>query len=326
MGKILVIRGGAIGDFLLTLPAIQLLRDSLPDPHIEVLGYRNIVDVAVAFGIVDGAKSIEYGPMARFFVPKAELDTRLMYYIGEFDLVLSYLFDPDDYFKDNIRRCGVETFIQGPHKVKDDRALGHAAVQLAKPLEGLAMFLENPAPAFDFAKARPRDVRPLLHHLHPRDPDPGRPLIALHPGSGSPAKNWDPARWVDVCVQLRSSYPDAAFVVISGEAERERMAVIDRMLREAQLRHVNVQGVALEDVAHVLRRCDLFLGHDSGISHLAGACGVPSVVLFGPTVSEIWAPRNPQVEVVESPNFTMDGIHPDRVLAAAGGKLAANLR
>ena len=95
MGKILIVRGGAIGDFLLTIPAIQLLRDSLPDPHIEVLGYRNVADVATAFGIVDGARSIEYGPMSRFFVPKSDLDSDLTNYVGQFDLVLSYLFDPD---------------------------------------------------------------------------------------------------------------------------------------------------------------------------------------------------------------------------------------
>ena len=323
VGKILVIRGGAIGDFLLTLPAIQLMRDSLPDPHIEVLGYRNAVDVATAFGIVEGARSIEYGPMAKFFVPKSDLDTKLMYYIGEFDLVLSYLFDPDDYFKDNIKRCGVETFIQGPHKVKDDRALGHAASQLAKPLEGLAMFLEKPGPVLDFSKAKRRDVGALLGALGASEE---RPLIALHPGSGSPSKNWDLTRWIEVCRDLRARYPCAGFVVITGEAEHQRFNVIERMFVDAELRHVHVNGASLEDVAHVLRRCDLFLGHDSGVSHLAGACGIPAVVLFGPTVSEIWAPQNPQVTVVASANFTMDGIQPSLVVAAAGEKLANAFR
>ena len=318
MGKILIVRGGAIGDFLLTLPAIQLLRDSLPDPHIEVLGYRSVVDVAVEFGIVEGARSIEYGPMAQFFVPKADLDLKLMDYIGDFDLVLSYLYDPDDYFKDNIKRCGVETILQGPHKVKDDRSLGHAASQLARPLEGIAMFLESPAPVLDFSKARQVESSVLLGQLRARQE---RPLIALHPGSGSPSKNWDMVRWVEVCQGLRDQCPDAAFVVISGEAEHQRMEEILRMFSEADLPHTNVHGVPLPEVAQILKCCDLFLGHDSGVSHLAGACGIPAVILFGPTVHEIWAPQNPQVSVIPSPTFAMDGIQPENVLAAAGEKL-----
>ena len=46
MGKALVIRGGAIGDFILTLPAISLLRSGLQDTRIDILGYRPIVDLA----------------------------------------------------------------------------------------------------------------------------------------------------------------------------------------------------------------------------------------------------------------------------------------
>ncbi|MCB1100485.1 MAG: glycosyltransferase family 9 protein [Verrucomicrobiae bacterium] len=323
MGKILIVRGGAIGDFLLTIPAIQLLRESLPDPHIEVLGYRNVADVATAFGIVEGARSIEYGPMARFFVPNSDLDTGLTNYIGQFDLVLSYLFDPDEYFKNNIKRCGVETFIQGPHQVKDDRALGHAALQLARPLEGLAMFLENHAPVFDFSKARPLESSAVLGKLTAREE---RPLIALHPGSGSPSKNWDIVRWVEVCEGLRSQYPAAAFAVITGEAEDQRMDVFQRLFAEAGLPHISIHAAPLPEVAHALRRCDLFLGHDSGVSHLAGAVGIPAVVLFGPTVHEIWAPKNPEVHVIPSPTFAMDGIQPDLVIAAASEKLARKFR
>ena len=46
MSRILVIRGGAIGDFILTLPALKALRDAQPDAHIEILGYKHIAEVA----------------------------------------------------------------------------------------------------------------------------------------------------------------------------------------------------------------------------------------------------------------------------------------
>ena len=54
-GKILVIRGGGIGDFIFTLPAITALRRNFPKAHLEVLGYPHIVRLAIAGGLVDQA-------------------------------------------------------------------------------------------------------------------------------------------------------------------------------------------------------------------------------------------------------------------------------
>ena len=65
----LVIRGGAIGDFVLTLPALRLIRESLPTAHVEVLGYRPMIDLALMAGYADAVRSIEYSAMAGFFAP-----------------------------------------------------------------------------------------------------------------------------------------------------------------------------------------------------------------------------------------------------------------
>jgi len=67
--RVLVIRGGAIGDFILTLPAIRLLREGLPNPHLEVLGYPGIASLATAAGFADAVRSIEHGAMAPFSRP-----------------------------------------------------------------------------------------------------------------------------------------------------------------------------------------------------------------------------------------------------------------
>src|SRR5579859_7359249 len=72
-GKILVIRGGAIGDFILTLPAIAALRRQFPQAHLEVLGYPHIVQLARAGGLVDKISSIEARALAGFFARHGEL-------------------------------------------------------------------------------------------------------------------------------------------------------------------------------------------------------------------------------------------------------------
>src|ERR1044071_1624098 len=100
-GKILVIRGGAIGDFILTLPAIAALRRQFPDAHLEVLGYPHIVQLAVAGGLVDRVCSIEAQALAGFFARNGTLAEALSDYFSEFDVIVSYLYDPDEIFRTN---------------------------------------------------------------------------------------------------------------------------------------------------------------------------------------------------------------------------------
>jgi len=75
-GKILVIRGGAIGDFILTLPAIAALRQQFPLAHLEVLGYPHIVQLAQAGGLVDRVQAIEARALAGFFARNGKQGTR----------------------------------------------------------------------------------------------------------------------------------------------------------------------------------------------------------------------------------------------------------
>src|SRR5436309_11366909 len=119
-GKILVIRGGAIGDFILTLPAIAALRRHFPDAHLEVLGYPHIIQLAVAGGLVNQVQSIEARALAGFFARRGELAEELTDYFSEFDLIVSYLYDPDEIFQTNVRRCSRAQFIAGPHRPEEN--------------------------------------------------------------------------------------------------------------------------------------------------------------------------------------------------------------
>jgi hypothetical protein len=81
--------------------------------------------------------SIEYGPLARFFARNSELPAELADYFASFDLIVSYLYDPDRIFETNLRRCGVENLICGPAKIVENA--GHAAQQLARPIQELGI-------------------------------------------------------------------------------------------------------------------------------------------------------------------------------------------
>ena len=143
--RILVIRGGAIGDFILTLPAIAALRRQFPQAHLEVLGYPHIAQLAVAGGLADRVQPIEARGLAGFFARGGTLEPDLMDYFSEFDLVISYLYDPDEIFKTNVCRCVVGQFIVGPHR-PDEADRIHATQVFLKPLERLAIFDADPVP------------------------------------------------------------------------------------------------------------------------------------------------------------------------------------
>src|SRR6266568_852494 len=142
-GKILVIRGGAIGDFILTLPALVALRQQFPNARLEVLGYPHIAQLALAGGLAADVKSIEARALAGFFARDGQLDESLANYFSGFALIVSYLYDPDDIFQSNVRRCSAAQFIVGPHR-PDERLALHATEVFLKPLERLAIYDADP--------------------------------------------------------------------------------------------------------------------------------------------------------------------------------------
>ena len=125
-GRILVIRGGAIGDFILTLPAIAALRRQFPEAYLEVLGYPHIVQLAIAGDLVNQARPIEARALAGFFARNGALAEKMRDYFSEFDLIVSYLYDPDGIFHTNVGRCTPAQFIVGPHRPSGREGL-HAA-------------------------------------------------------------------------------------------------------------------------------------------------------------------------------------------------------
>ncbi len=297
-GRILVIRGGAIGDFILTLPALGLLRESFPDTQIEILGYRHIVDLAVGRHYADASRSIEYSALAGFFNPKSDLDPELVAWFASFHQVISYLFDPDGFFAANLRRAGVRNLIVGNPKIGDH---AHAAVQLAEPLERLALFLDHST-----ARFYPSAADQAAAHEWLRGFAPG---VAIHPGSGGAQKNWPVDRWIALAKHVLDR--GRALLVIGGESDSDRLAKLRGSLPTDDIRFA--ERLPLPVLGAILSRCGLFLGHDSGISHLAAAAGIPCILLFGPTDPAIWAPVAPAVRVIASPTGSLDDIALDSV-------------
>ena len=114
------------------------------------------------------------------------------------------------------------------------------------------------------------------------------PLIAIHPGTSSKTlyKRWDPLSYARVADTLIERY-NAHIVWTWGPDELEAVtSAVAHMKRDSTV----ACRVSLRQLAELFRRCDLFLGSDSGPMHIASFVKTPVVVIYGPTDHRINAP------------------------------------
>jgi heptosyltransferase-2 len=292
--RALVVRGGALGDFLLTLPVLHALRTCAPASRLEVLAYPGIASLARTSGLVDQVRSIEYGPLAGFFTRGATLDPELQKYFGSFDLVVSYLYDPDGIFAENLRTSGVKRLVEGPSRVT---GTSHAIDQLAAPLATLGIPLAGRSTRLAVASAAET-----------------RTTLALHPGSGSPAKNWPTNCWRELAERLLEAQPNIRIAIVGGEADAAALQSMRSLTANARVSFW--ENLPMDTLASRLAGSALYAGHDTGISHLAAATGTPCLLLFGPTDPGIWAPPHDHVRVLRAPAGKLEELSVSTVMSA----------
>ena len=136
--KILVLRGGALGDFLLTLPAVAGLREKWPDSDIQMVIGKKFGDLVVGEGAIQAVRPIDQPGLASFYAKGGKLDAEWSDYFTEFDLTISYLFDPDEIFFTNWKRAGgTGEFISHDPRNPKEAAWKH----LANPVKRLGASL-----------------------------------------------------------------------------------------------------------------------------------------------------------------------------------------
>ena len=86
-------------------------------------------------------------------------------------------------------------------------------------------------------------------------------------------------------------------MVVSGEADEGRTTQLRSVWKDKPVRFAT--NLPLPHLAGILENA-IFIGHDSGISHLAAAAGAKCILLFGPTNPAIWAPANENVKVLRA--------------------------
>jgi heptosyltransferase-2 len=286
--RILVWHRGALGDLLLAGPALMALSRHYWRARLVGVGD------AGRWGLLSGTLPLEAvwsgdeGAWAWLFQEDAPLPRALKERLAPFDLALVFSPGPPAVLLARLGQAGIPAV----HWIPSFPRGGGEAVGAcqARHLAGLGLSLAS-LPLRLVGKGNSgRDDAPEL-------PGPG-PWVAVAPGSGALAKNWPLAHYYAFTRAL--AWQERLKIVwLAGPAEAAMLPFLSGLAGAQD--QVLLSGLPLVRVAAVLSRGRLFVGGDSGLTHLAAAVGTPVLALFGPTDPRIWAPPGEAVRVLAGP-------------------------
>ncbi len=285
MKRVLIIRSGAVGDLILTLPVLSALKKRYDGLSIDMIGDPVRLALLTHCGYVDNVFSIDDRVFTPLFAPSGAPSGPELHSLQAYDAIISYLPDADGVFEDNLRKFAGGPVLTGLSRPPEGRRI-HMTHVLMDALEPLGVDAIADPPEIDLPLgAAAEDVSNLASDRTP---------IAIHPGSGGPAKCWPAERFAALieCLVERGCMP----IVTFGPADDAvRRSILPRISDRDVL---IVENRPLVDMAVLYGRCRAMIGNDSGMTHLAAATGTPVIGLFGPTDPAVWGPRGKGVRIL----------------------------
>jgi len=304
--RILCVQLADIGDLVLTLPGLQVLRDSLPDAHIALLTTPHAASVIAQTNPTVVNQIITFDKH-RFDRPRSltnPANWRQLYALwqrldgGIFETVVFFhhmstrfgalKFAAMALASGSRRRIGLHTnhtlFLNDGVR---DRGFGalHQAQYWLRLAEIAAGEQGTPLYATSETYGALEGTSPLTL--------PDGLKVAIHAGSGgySTARRWEPGKFAAVARRLIDERE--AHIILTGTAADDT-AEVQKLLNAPAHQVIDLVGkTSLRELTGVLAECDLFIGADSGVMHLAAAAGAPIVSVFGPSNKAAWHPWTP---------------------------------
>jgi heptosyltransferase-3 len=287
------VRVGALGDILLLRRAVAALRRAQHRVRLLVPGRPGAALLGPGPAEASGLTPFDGPEVARLLA--AEPPSESLAQVLRADAVVA-LTESDDLLS-RLRPFAQRLLARGPRPGTGH----HASAWLADPVRALGADPAPDPPPLTFTPEERRAARALAPPLPPG-------FLAVHPGSGSPSKNWPTDRFAAVARDLAG---DRHWLLVLGPAEEKGATPLATLPGAVPVRCLPVRVLGA-----LLAEAGLFVGNDSGVSHLAAAAGAPTLALFGPTDPATWSPVGPRVETLRSPTGRMEGLDAADVHAA----------
>lgn len=254
------------------------------------MGYSSFLEIVKGRFYADTISRFDQADIAHLFTKNSNMPASLINKLSNMDLIISFVSDREQIMVSNLMAAGAKHVIHYepfPSEGEDIHVIDH----FLRCLDLLGVTHANKIPKIFL---RDEDVLLGEKFLNERVVDPKNMLVAMHPGSGSRHKCWPIDRYVELIMWFKKEM-EAQVLLISGQADT---GIIGELRVKARDRFVLVDQLPLPILAAIIKRSNLFVGNDSGITHLAAAVGTPAISIFGPTDPWIWGPRGERVKIL----------------------------
>lgn len=292
--RVVVVHQGALGDFLLALPAFDGLAGLHPGLKIDFLSKPGHVSLLTSRGYVGRVASHDSPELVPFHHEELWNGAPLPSILQDPDAVFIFGQNTGRLFADRLSRrlaCPVQHIQSFPGPGHGRHVSDFILDQMHRAGWFPGGYTPPPASIDPPPEESSAAQEWLAQHGFKVDNKP----FLVHPGSGGRAKIWPLSRWWALIHALLRRGVPALLTLGPADEELEAFASAVRSLGVQTLR-----GLSLPALCAFLRESRMYIGNDSGVSHLAALAGVDCVVVFGPTDPAVWSPRGPNVRIVRT--------------------------
>ena len=304
LNRIVIVHQGALGDFLLVLGVLEGLYRCSPDIRMDLWTRTEHFQLIEDKPYVDGFHPAGGPGLLPFFdaeqwkravPPSFFTNARAVFFFGQ---------ESSRAVADRLGRR-TSASVHWLQSFPGPGVALHASRFVADQVRALGWEVQDAAACIS---PSPEDRGHIAHWLDEGTGDPehggtpggaacagGKP-VAVHPGSGGRAKIWPLGRWWGLLEWMQKE-KGVPVLMILGPAD-EHLYPFAMAARRIGVRLV--EGLSLPRLAALLSGCRLYVGNDSGVSHLAAATSIPAAVIFGPTDPQVWAPAGANVRIVQA--------------------------
>lgn len=297
MPLVFIHHDGALGDVILSLPAIGLIRG---DNFLHLAARDDIAGFLRKTEFINESTRLS----SSFYLPlyTGNQDVHLKRFFSQFEKAFVFSIKEPSIIASSIKKLLPET-IEIKTVPDDNTKVNVAEFRLRQLVNKCKIFIPEKIFTQEYASTLLRipsiNIEQAMGFLLNSGYDNESPLIAIHPGSGGAQKCWGIEYFFELVDALLKEYKPFV-VILSGHAESASIkAEINNFIKgKRNILHISDNELIM--VSSFLSLCDIYLGNDSGISHLASLLSQKVVVIFGPTDPLLWKPPYDNVRVISS--------------------------